>query len=203
MSPIGPLLVCGLVAPPLSLATDLLAIARAEGYRPVAQSISELSAVGAPTRPLVTGLEVVRDGLLLAFGRGVLEAAGGNRALATTGGLIAANAAISAVATVALPRDYARPTWAARNTANTLVMAAGVGCFVAAMGTGAAGVGGRFRAFSAGIPMAYALLTVFSLLLQRGRGTSPSTGAQERTMAWSYQGWIAILAVVLLRRLPR
>lgn len=203
MSPVRPLLACGLAAASLSVAADLLAIARADGYRPVAQSMSELSAVGAPTRPLVTGLEVVRDGLLLAFARGVGEAADGNRPLVATGRLIAANAAISAFATVALPRDYARPTWAAPNTANTLVMAAGVGCFIGAMGAGAAGVGGRFRAFSVGIPIAYGLLTAISLLLQRGRETSPSTGAQERTMAWSYQLWIAVLAVVLLRKKPR
>jgi Protein of unknown function (DUF998) len=51
MSPVRPLLACGLAAPVLFLATDVLAIARAAGYSPMRQSISELAAVGAPTRP--------------------------------------------------------------------------------------------------------------------------------------------------------
>jgi hypothetical protein len=37
-----PLLVCGLIAPPLVLATDILACARWQEYRPVGQSTSEL-----------------------------------------------------------------------------------------------------------------------------------------------------------------
>jgi hypothetical protein len=201
--PVRPLLVCGLAAPLLSVATDLLAIARADGYRPMRQSISELTAVGAPTRPLVTALDVTRDGLLAAFATGVTATAGDSRVLAATGGLVAATAALDAFATAALPRDYASPTWSPRNTANTVVMAAGVGCFVAAMGTGAAGIRGPFRAFSAGIPLSYALLTFLALVL-RSRDASPSsTGAQERTMAYSYQLWVAALASLLLRRQAR
>ena len=200
MSPVRPLLVCGLVAPLLSVATDLLAIARAPGYRPMKQSISELTAVGARTRPLVTTLDITRDALLAAFATGVTATAGDSRALAATGRLLAANAALDAFATAALPRDDASPTWGRRNTANTVVMAAGVGCFVAAMATGAVGIRGPFRAFSAGVPLSYGLLTAFSLLLRSRDEPPSSTGAQERTMAYSYQLWVAVLASLLLRR---
>jgi hypothetical protein len=200
MSPARPLLGCGLAAPLLFLATDLLAIARASGYRPMRQSISELTAVGAPTRPLVTALRVTGDALMAAFATGVTATAGDSRALAVTGGLVAANAALDAFATAAVPRDYASPTWSPGNTANTVVMAAGVGSFVAAMGTGAVAVRGPFRAFSAGIPLSYGLLTALSRLV-RSRDEPPSTtGAQERTMAYTYQLWVAVLASLLLRR---
>lgn len=200
LPPVRPLLACGLAAPALFLATDILAIARAPGYRPMRQSISELTAVGAPTRPLVAALHVTRDALLAAFATGLAASADGNRALAATGGLVAANAALDAFATAALPRDYAGPTWSPRNTANTLVMAAGVGCFVAAMGTGAVGTRGTFRACSAGIPLSYGLLTALSLTLRSRDEPPSSTGAQERTMAYSYQLWVAVLAGLLLRR---
>jgi hypothetical protein len=200
ISPVRPLLACGIAAPLLSLATDLLAISRADGYRPMRQSISELTAVGARTRPLVNALDVTRDVLLAAFATGVTATAGESRALAATGGLVAANAAVDAFATAALPRDYASATWAPRNTANTVVMAAGLGCFVAAMGTGAVAIRGPFRAFSAGIPFAYGLLTALSLLLRSGDEPPSSTGAQERTMAYTYQLWVAVLASLLLRR---
>ena len=200
MSPVRPLLGCGLAAPLLFLATDLLAIARASGYRPMRQSISELTAVGAPTRPLVTALRVTGGSLMAAFATGVTATAGGSRALAATGGLVAANAALDAFATAAVPRDYASPTWSPRNTANTVVMAVGVGCFVAAMGTGAVAVRGPFRAFSAGIPLSYGLLTALSLLVRSRDEPLSSTGAQERTMAYTYQLWVAVLASLLLRR---
>lgn len=202
MSPVRPLLACGLAAPVLLLATDLLAIARAAGYSPMRQSISELTAVGAPTRPLVTTLRVTGDALMAAFAIGATVTAGNSRALAATGGLVATQAVLDGFATAALPRDYGSPMWAPRNTANTVVMAAGVGCFVAAMGSGAAAVRGPFRAFSAGIPLSFALLTVLSLLVGP-RGEPPSsTGAQERTMAYSCELWAAVLAIVLLRRPP-
>lgn len=200
MSPVRPLLACGLAAPVLFLVTDLLAIARAAAYSPMRQSISELTAVGAPTRPLVTALRVTGDGLMAALGTGVTAAAGDSRALAATGGLVATQAALDAFATAALPRDYASPTWAPRNTANTVVMAAGVGCFVAAMGTGAVAIRGPFRALSAGIPLSYGLLTVLSLLLRPRGEPQSSTGAQERTMAYTCELWAAALAIVLLRR---
>jgi len=200
MSPVRPLLGCGLAAPLLFLATDLLAIARAPGYRPMRQSISELTAVGAPTRPLVTALRVTGDALMAAFATGVTATAGGSRALAATGGLVAANAALDALATAAFPRDYASPTWSPENTANTVVTAVGVGCFVAAMGTGAVAVRGPFRAFSAGIPLSYGLLTALSLLVRSRDEPPSSTGAQERTMAYTYQLWVAVLASLLLRR---
>ena len=179
ISPVHPLLVCGLAAPLLSVATDVVAIARAAGYRPMRQSISELTAMGAPTRPLVTALDITRDTLLAAFATGVTATAGDSRALAATGGLVAANAALDAFATAALPRDYTSPTWAPRNTANTVVMAVGVGCLVAAMGTGAAAIPGPFRAFSAGIPLSYGLLTAASLVLRSPVEPPASTGAQS------------------------
>jgi len=200
MSPVRPLLACGLAAPVLFLATDLLAIARADGYSPMRQSISDLTAAGAPTRPLVTTLRVTGDALMAAFAAGVTATAGDSRALAVTGRLVATQAALDAFATAALPRDDSSPTWAPRNTANTVVMAAGVGCFVAAMGTGAAAVRGPFRVFSAGIPLSYGLLTVLSLLLRPREEPPSSTGAQERTMAYSCELWAAVLAGLLLHR---
>lgn len=46
------LLVCGILASLLYVATDMLAAIRWEGYSYTAQTISETFAIGAPTRPL-------------------------------------------------------------------------------------------------------------------------------------------------------
>jgi hypothetical protein len=61
------LLACGVLSSLLYVATDALGAMRREGYSYVSQTVSELSAIGAPTRPLV-------GALFLAYS--VLEAKG-------------------------------------------------------------------------------------------------------------------------------
>jgi hypothetical protein len=201
MPTLRPLLACGMAAPALALVTDLVACARWSEYRPITGSISQLKAIGSPTRRLVTGLDLARDALLAAFAAGVGRSARGDRALGATGGLLLANAATEAFATVFVPRDLGQPTWAARNTANTLVMGAGVACSLGAMGMGARALPGWFRLFSAGMPLSYLVLAVLGMLLPARRAAAPATtGAQERTMAYSFQLWVAALAVTLARR---
>ena len=46
------LLWCGIIASVLYIATDMFAATLWEGYSYTAQQVSELSAIGAPTRPL-------------------------------------------------------------------------------------------------------------------------------------------------------
>jgi hypothetical protein len=52
-----------------------------EGYCSFSQSVSELSAIGAPSRPLWVRLGLVYDLLMIAFGFGVWSSAGGKRGL--------------------------------------------------------------------------------------------------------------------------
>ena len=73
------LLGCGVVGPLLKVGTDILAGCMWIGYRFTSRSISDLSAIGAPTRALVVPLDIVADLLLIAFAMGVWRLAGGNR----------------------------------------------------------------------------------------------------------------------------
>ena len=73
------LLICGILASLLYVATDILAGMLWEGYSFTSQAISELSAIGAPTRPLVVTLGIIYDVLLIAFGLGIWVIAGGQR----------------------------------------------------------------------------------------------------------------------------
>ena len=50
------LLICGILASLLWIGTDIVAGVLWEGYSFVDQAVSELSAIGAPTRPLVVPL---------------------------------------------------------------------------------------------------------------------------------------------------
>ena len=70
------LLFCGILAPLLYFGIDRLAGRLIKGYSFTVQSMSELSAAGAPTRALVVWLTLVASLLLASFGVGVWRGAG-------------------------------------------------------------------------------------------------------------------------------
>ena len=75
------LLVCGIVSSLLYLAMNVFVAMQWEGYSSASQTISELSAIGAPTRPLWVSLGIVYTLLVTAFGWGVWGATRRNRPL--------------------------------------------------------------------------------------------------------------------------
>ena len=77
------LLVCGIVSSLLYGA--MIGAIRFEGYSRISQVPSELTAIGAPTRPLWMLLGAVYTVLVTAFGWGVWKAAGRSRALRIVG----------------------------------------------------------------------------------------------------------------------
>jgi hypothetical membrane protein len=84
------LLICGILSPLLYAVSDALAGMRWEGYSFRNQTISELGAIGAPSRPLFSILLIVVYSLMVAFGVGIRKAADGNRRLRIVGGLVIA-----------------------------------------------------------------------------------------------------------------
>ena len=65
------LLVCGILSSLLYVAMTVFIAMRWENYDSASQTISELSAVGAPTRSLWAGAGAVYTVLVIAFGWGV------------------------------------------------------------------------------------------------------------------------------------
>lgn len=197
------LLVCGIVASGLHFVTDLVAGMLWTGYNFVSQSISELSAVGSPTRSLVLSLDLVWGFLMIAFGLGVWIVAGRSIALRITAALIIGNAVVSIVAVAFFPPRYGETVSTNMSVPNVVLMAVGMVLFVLAIAFGAAAFHGWFRVFSVGILVAYAVLTIVGLLFQRPStplgSPMPTVGVQERTMMYSYLLWAAVLAGVLLR----
>jgi hypothetical protein len=68
-----------------------------ESYSSTHQTVSELFAIGAPSRPFVVPLFLTYDVLVIAFGLGVWGSAGRNRALRVVGGLEVAYGAVGLV----------------------------------------------------------------------------------------------------------
>ncbi len=75
------LLVCGVISFPLYFTGHIVAGMQLEGYSHIDQMVSELNAVGAPTRPLVLAFGIVYEALVIAFGIGVWRAAHEKRPL--------------------------------------------------------------------------------------------------------------------------
>ena len=82
------LLICGIASSWLYGA--MIWVIRFEGYSPISQTVSELSAWGVPTRPLWIVLGSLYELLIIAFALGVWASAGDRRSLRIAGGLLLA-----------------------------------------------------------------------------------------------------------------
>jgi hypothetical protein len=89
------LLACGILSPLLFVAMNVFVPRLFDGYSLASQTVSELSAIGAPTRPLWVWLGTVYCLLFAAFGWGVWKSAGPNRPLRVAGSLMVANGVVS------------------------------------------------------------------------------------------------------------
>ena len=88
------LLGCGIVSSVLYIVTDLLGTLRYPSYSYANQTFSELTAQGAPTRPLMVALNGITYGVLVAaFAVGVWTSAGPKRAAGITGAMLLGYAA--------------------------------------------------------------------------------------------------------------
>ena len=191
-------LICGIIASLLWAGTDILAGALWEGYNFISQSISELSAIGAPTRLFVFPLNLTCDVLLIIFGLSVWRSADQKRALRVTALMVVGTAVMNGLASAFFPMHLGES--ASSNTMGVILGATGMVFFLLAVGFGAAAYRNWFRFFSIGILLAFFVLTIVGLLrplIATGEPTS-SIGIQERTMSYVYLMWVVVLAIVLL-----
>jgi hypothetical protein len=192
------LLASGILASVLKVGSDLLAGMTWKGYSFVSQSISELSAAGAPTRSLVLPLELMFDVLVMAFAVGVWQLAGESLLMRIVSALIVGNAAISLFVSLFLPMRISPDGGSSASTIHVLLMAIGVLCFLLAMGMAGAAYGDWFRYVSLGILAAYLVLAIARFLLPSPTIGGPpvaTVGVQERTMVVGYLLWLVALAI--------
>jgi hypothetical membrane protein len=197
------LLVCGILSPILYAIADVLAGSRSEGYSFRDQTISELGAIGAPSRPLFSALLLVVYGLMVAFGLGVWKSADGNRRLKVVGALLV-GLGVTALTGGQLAAMRMRGTEQGSAGAMHLIegMAAMLMIFTA-MGIAATVFGTGFR-----------LYTIATIVLALGFGAwalseaprieqglvTPWVGVKERIFWYGYQSWFIVLALRLLRQ---
>lgn len=200
----GALLGCGLLSSILYVGTDLLAGVLWEGYSFTNQAISELSAIGAPTRTLVVALGLVYAALMILFGLGVHRIAR-NHAWRITGELLVGIGVLGFVWTpfpIHLPGGEVTLT----DTVHSIFAGVNVVLFLSAVGFGAFALGRRFRLYSLGTLLALLLVGALSFLMAGSQMAAegilappPWFGLIERIDAYGCVLWVAVLAAVLLR----
>jgi hypothetical protein len=193
------LIVCGILSSLLYVAMNIIAAMLYQGYNSTSQTVSELSAIGAPTRPLWLLLGIPYTLLATAFGCGVWVSAGRNRPLRVVGGLMVAYGVIGLFWP---PMHMRRAGFTLTDTMHIVFAMVTVLLMLLAIGFGAAAFGKRFRLYSIAT---IALLVVFGALtgLQAPRIAAdlptPLVGVWERINIGVFLLWVMALAIVLLR----
>ena len=195
------LLICGILSSLLYVGTDILAGMLWEGYSVINQAISELSAIGAPTRQLTAPLLTIYIVLVIAFGLGVWRSAGRNRALRVTGGLLIGIGLVG-LAWTPFPMHLGEPVSSFANTMHSIFAGVQVLLTLLAIGFGAVAYRKWFRFYSIGtiLTLLVAGVVGFGLAAAQGGIAPPQWfGVIERINVYGYLLWVAVLAVVLLR----
>jgi hypothetical protein len=197
------LLVCG-VASSLLYALMIWGI-RYDGYDPISQVPSELTAIGAPTRALWVRLGWIYTVLVTAFGIGVWKSAGGNRAVRIVGGLILAYASLGILWPFAAMHQ--REVLAAgggtlSDTLHVLLGAVTVFLMFLAIGFGASAFGKPFRLYSIATTvglLTFGVLTFFDAPRLEANQPTPWIGLWERINITVFLLWVVMLGAVLWR----
>lgn len=201
------LLACGVVSSLFYVATTLIGAGQWEGYNPISQAVSELFAVGAPSRPLVVVLLLVYTALLYAFGVGVWMSAGGKVALRIAAVLIIAKEVLGVIATIWAPLHLRGTPGTISDTAHLVLTAVGVFlCMLPAMVFGATAFGRRFRFYTAATVIVFVACGVWTFMdvpLIAANLPTPWSGLRERINIFSYMLWLTLLAITLLRHPDR
>jgi hypothetical membrane protein len=204
------LLACGVLSSLLYVFTDVLGGLRYEGYSFASQAISELGAIGAPSKSLVDPLFIAYNVLAAAFGIGVFRAAatGQNSALRVVGAMLLIYGAIGlAASAVAGPTFFAmhqRGTGSVADDSPHIILTGVLVFFLlVAMGFGTLALGRRFRVYTLAtivIALAFGALTALYAPRVAANQPTPGMGIVERIDVYASMLWLAVLSIALLRR---
>jgi len=194
-------LVCGIVSSLLYVVMTVVVAMQWEGYHSASQTVSELSAIGAPTRPLWFLPGIAYSLLVTAFGWGVWASARRSRPLRVVGGLMVAYGVIG-LAWPFAPMHLRGAELTLTDTMHIVLAMVTVLLMLLAIGFGAAAFGKRFRLYSIGTIL---VLLVFGALAGldgpriAANLPTPWVGVWERINIGVFLLWVVVLAVALLR----
>jgi len=194
------LVICGILSSLWYVVVNIYVPLRYEGYSFATWTVSELSAIGAPTRQLWVLLVLLYPLLFCAFGWGVLQAAGHSRSLRTVGALVLAYSVFN----LYWPPMHMRgvePTWT--DTLHLVWASVTVLLMMTMMAFGAAAFGSQFRAYtiaSIALHILFGILTFLEAPEISANGPTPTIGIFERINIGIFMLWVAVFALVLLNK---
>ena len=198
------LLICGILAMLWYIAMNVLVPMQYAGYDIASQTISELSAINAPTRSFWVVLGIFYSLFFIAFGSGIWLSANGNRKLR----IVAAVIIFDAVLGLFWPPMHRREVIAAGEGTLTDILHL-VWAFVhlflmlVMIGFGASVFGKGFRIFSAATVIIFIVFGLLTTTESRGLEANlptPNVGTWERINIGAYMLWVIVFAIILLKR---
>ena len=194
------LLVCGILSSLWYVIINIYVPSKYEGYNLITLTVSELSAIGAPTRRLWLEIVILYPILFAAFGLGIIRKGKGNRRLKVIGVLILAYSAFN----LHWPPMHMRgiePTL----TDNLHILWAMITVIfmVVIMGYGAISLGKRFQVYTIASIL---LLSAFGILTSLEapnipiHGPTPWIGLWERINIGIFMIWVVVFAIMLMRK---
>jgi len=198
------LLYCGVTASLLYIATNIFIPFLYEGYNWTTQTVSELSAVDAPTRPLWVVPGTIYTLLIAAFGWGVLKSAGQRRPLRMVGVLLIINGLVG----LAWSPMHQREVLAAgggtfTDTWHIVMSVITVLLMFLAIGLGSAAFGKGFRIYSITTILVFIVFGVLTFSeapnIDKNLAT-PFIGLWERINIAAFMVWLIVFAMILLRK---
>ncbi len=197
------LVLCGIFSTFLYAGTDILASTLWNGYSYNSQSVSELIAINAPTRPLVVPLFLIYSLLVFAFGSGVWIFSGRRITLRLAGAFMIGKEVLGAVVTLFFP-IHLRGTGATyTDTMHIMLTGIGVVFMMLAIGFASAAFGWRFRVYSIITIVAMFFFGMTAGLYASPRFaaglTTPWLGIMERINIFSFFIWVNVLSIILLK----
>jgi len=200
------LLGCGVLSSLLYVAMTIFVAMQWEAYSSASQTISELSAIGAPTRSLWVVPATIYTILVAAFGWGVWTSGGCNRAVRVVGGLIIAYASLGFLwpfAPMHLRGTLAAGGGTASDNLHIVLSIVTVFLMLLAIGVAAVAFGTRFRFYSIAslvLLVAFGGLTFLAAPRIAANLPTPWIGVWERIDIGVFLLWVVVLAVTLMRR---
>jgi hypothetical protein len=196
------LLVCGGLSSFLYIVgIDVIAPLRYPDYHGyTSQMVSELMAVGAPTRSVLIWLFILYNLLVFAFAAGVWASSGGRRAMRLTAVALAGYGVLGTAGLLLAPMDL-RGTLNSQRDALHIVTTFVMSIFVvAAIAFGAFVQGERFRLYSFATIVTVVVFGALAGFLARPMpDATPWLGVAERVNIYATMLWLLVFAVSLLR----
>ena len=199
-------LVGGILSSLLYVAMNIFVAMQYPGYNSASYTVSELSAIGAPTRSLWTGWAFVYTFLVATFGWAILRSSGQNRAVRIIGVLILIYGILGIgwhFAPMHQREVLAAGGGTVSDTMHLVLSFVSVLLMLMAMVFGAASFGETFRfysIFSLVMLLIFGILTGLEAPNVESNQPTPLIGVWERINIGIFLLWIVVLAIVLLGR---